>query len=133
MLVHSSDIICRSLNNTMLFKKEKKRDGITCMITLLAISIRLLSSGILREVLDSSSDTVNLRYKMDFNIHSQLFWNLFSTGARGMEGCMFEVYAYQFSSAFLASSFFYYISEIFICILMLIKRVMTPRTILEDN
>lgn len=73
MLVHSSDIICRSLNNTMLFKKEKKRDGITCMITLLAISIRLLSSGILREVLDSSSDTVNLRYKMDFNIHSQLF------------------------------------------------------------
>lgn len=35
--------------------------------------------------------------------------------------------------AFSASSFFYYISEIFISILMSIKRVMTPRIILEDN
>lgn len=100
---------------------------------MLAKSLRLLPSGILMEVLDSSSDTMNLRCKMDFNFHSQVFWNLFSTGPRGMERCIFEVYASQISSELFqlhpSSTTYQRSSSVFWFQL----RLLTPRTILEDN
>lgn len=70
---------------------------------------------------------------MDFNFHSQVFWNLFSTGPRGMERCIFEVYASQISSELFqlhpSSTTYQRSSSVFWFQL----RLLTPRTILEDN